>query len=180
MNKELHFLDSVLYLIGGNATKWSKTIEKIGVTLNFISGVGILAVVTALLPSVLNIKKIIQTEAELSKSLATSGGQLGITKDQAILLRKGMKSLGIGTLKAMDAISEISKSGKIGKESLELVTKAAVDLEKRLLVFLLKKRLKKYAKLQDEPSKKLLLKLLRKRLCTSCYFRVRDCARTNR
>ena len=66
-----------------------------------------------------------------------------------------MQSLGIGTLKAAGAITEIAKAGNIGKDSLDLVTKAAVDMEKTAGVSI-EETVRQYAKLQDEPTKGLL------------------------
>lgn len=140
---------------GGEANfKYIASLDKMGRAFSTVAATGVAALIAGLILLALEYKKIIQLESELSVALATSGGALGITKDQAVATAQSMESLGIGTLKAVGAISEIAKAGNIGKESLELVTKAAIDLEKTAGVGI-EETAKQYAKLQEEPAKAL-------------------------
>lgn len=134
--------------------KYIASLEKIGKVASTVVAVNIAGLIAALIALALEYKKIIQAEAELSSALALSGGALGITKDQAVATAESMSALGIGTIKAITAITEIAKAGNIGKDSLELVTKAAVDLEKVAGVSI-EETAKQYAKLQTEPAKAL-------------------------
>ena len=122
--------------------------------LSKVAATGVAAMIAGMILLGLEYKKIIQAEAELSNALATSGGALGISKAEAVAAAEGMASLGVGTLKAVDAITEIAKAGNIGKESLELITKAAVDLEKTAGVSI-EETAKQYAKIQEDPAKAL-------------------------
>jgi len=135
--------------------KYVASLEKISKAAAATAAGGIAALILVVALLALEYKKIIQAESDLSKALATSGGALGITRDQAVAAAEGMSSLGIGTLKAMSAFTEIAKAGNIGKSSLELVTKAAVELEKTAGVSI-EETAKQYAKLQEEPSKALI------------------------
>ena len=140
---------------GGEANfKYIASLDKMGKTFSMVAATGVAALIAGLILLALEYKKIIQIESELSVALATSGGALGITRDQAVATAQSMESLGIGTLKAMGAISEIAKAGNIGKDSLELITKAAIDLEKTAGVSI-EETAKQYAKLQEDPAKAL-------------------------
>jgi len=135
--------------------KYVASLEKISKAAAATAAGGIAALILVITLLALEYKKIIQAESDLSKALATSGGALGLTRDQAVAAAEGMSSLGVGTLKAMSAFTEIAKAGNIGKSSLELVTKAAVDLEKTAGVSI-EETAKQYAKLQEEPAKALI------------------------
>lgn len=140
---------------GGEANfKYIASLDKIGKTFSAVAATGIAAMIAGMILLGLEYKKIIQAEAELTNALATSGGALGISKTEAIAAAEGMTSLGVGTLKAVAAITEIAKAGNIGKESLELITKSAIDLEKTAGISI-EETAKQFAKLQEEPAKAL-------------------------
>ncbi len=134
--------------------KYIGSIQKIGTAFSALAGIGIAAVITALVTLGLEYKKILQSESELSVALATSGGALGLSKDQAVQYAQGMQSIGVGTLKAQEAIVEFAKAGKVGKDSLDLIIKSAVELEKTAGVAI-GETAKQFAKLQDAPTKTL-------------------------
>lgn len=140
---------------GGEANfKYIASLDKIGKTFSAVAATGIAAMIAGMILLGLEYKKIIQAEAELTNALATSGGALGISKTEAIAAAEGMASFGVGTLKAVAAITEIAKAGNIGKESLELITKSAIDLEKTAGISI-EETAKQFAKLQEEPAKAL-------------------------
>jgi hypothetical protein len=140
---------------GGEANfKYIASLDKIGKTFSAVAATGIAAMIAGMILLGLEYKKIIQAEAELTNALATSGGALDISKTEAIAAAEGMTSLGVGTLKAVAAITEIAKAGNIGKESLELITKSAIDLEKTAGISI-EETAKQFAKLQEEPAKAL-------------------------
>ena len=140
---------------GGEANfKYIASLDKIGETFSAVAATGIAAMIAGMILLGLEYKKIIQAEAELTNALAISGGALGISKTEAVAAAEGMASLGVGTLKAVAAITEIAKAGNIGKESLELITKSAIDLEKTAGISI-EETAKQFAKLQEEPAKAL-------------------------
>jgi phage-related minor tail protein len=140
---------------GGEANfKYIASLDKIGKTFSAVAATGIAAMIAGMILLGLEYKKIIQAEAELTNALATSGGALGISKTEAVAAAEGMASFGIGTLKAGAAITEIAKAGNIGKESIDLITKSAVDLEKTTGISI-EETIKQFAKLQEEPAKAL-------------------------
>ena len=140
---------------GGEANfKYIASLDKIGKTFSTVAATGIAAMIAGMILLGLEYKKIIQAEAELTNALATSGGALGISKTEAIAAAEGMASFGVGTLKAVAAITEIAKAGNIGKESIDLITKSAVDLEKTAGISV-EETVKQFAKLQEEPAKAL-------------------------
>jgi hypothetical protein len=132
------------------AQRWAKLSDVLSKSV----AVGFAAVLTVLIAMAVEYKKIIQVESELSKALATSGGAMGFSKDQAVAYAESMQAVGVGTLKAMDAIAEFAKAGKVGKDGLDLIIKSAIDLEKYAGVAI-SETAKQYAKLQDEPTKAL-------------------------
>ena len=134
--------------------KYIASLQRIGAVASTVAATGIAALIAGMILLGLEYKKIIQAEAELTNALATSGGALGISKTEAVAAAEGMASLGVGTLKAVAAITEIAKAGNIGKESLELITKAAIDLEKTAGISI-EETAKQYAKLQEDPAKAL-------------------------
>lgn len=133
------------------AQRWAKLSD----VLSKGVAVGFAAVITVLAAMAVEYKNIIQAEGELSKALATSGGAMGLSKDQAVAYAESMKGIGVGTLKAMAAITEFTKVGKIGKDGLDLIIKSALDLEKYAGVAI-SETAKKFAEIQDEPTKALI------------------------
>lgn len=134
--------------------KYIASLQRIGAVASTVAATGIAALIALLVTMALEYKKIIETEKQLSVALATSGGAMAMSKDQAVAYAEGMQSIGVGTLKAMNAITEFAKAGKIGKDGLDLIIKSALDLEKYAGVSIAETA-KQYAKLQDEPSKAL-------------------------
>lgn len=134
--------------------KYIASIQKLGNAFSVVAGVGIAALIAGLVAVGLEYKKILQSEAELSVALATSGGALGFSKDQAVQYAQSLQGVGIGTLKAQEAIAEFAKAGKIGQDGLTGLMKAAVDFEKTTGTAL-SETAKQYAKLQDAPGKTL-------------------------
>lgn len=136
-------------------SQYAAKIAKLSTSLTLFTSVGLAGMLAVLVAMTIEYKNIIQSESELSKALATSGGALGFSKDQAVAYAEGMKSVGVGTLKAMDAITEFAKVGKVGKEGLDGLIKSAINLEKYAGVPI-EETAKKFAKLQDEPTKALI------------------------
>jgi len=134
--------------------KYIASLEKISKSASMVAATGIAALIVAVITLGLEYKKIIQSEGDLSKALATSGGAIGFSKDQAVAYAEGMKSIGVGTLQAMGAITEFTKVGKIGKDGLDMIIKSAIDLEKNAGIPI-SETAKKFAELQDAPTKAL-------------------------
>lgn len=134
--------------------KYIGTINQIGEAAAKTATVGIAALLTMFVAIGIEYKKIIQTASELSKALATSGGALAMSKDQATAYADSLKGIGVGALKAQEAITEFAKVGKVGATGFDAVVKAAVEMEKTLGVSL-EDTAKQYAKLQDTPTKTL-------------------------
>lgn len=134
--------------------KYIASLDRIGKVASMVAATGIAAIIAGVIALGIEYKKIINTESELSVALATSGGAMAMSKDQAITYAEGMKSIGVGTLQAMNAITEFTKVGKIGKDGLDMIIKSAIDLEKYAGVPI-SETAKKFAELQDDPTKAL-------------------------
>ena len=135
--------------------KYIASMQKLGNVASGVSAGGLAALLAILIAMAVEYKNIVQAEGELFKALATSGGAIGISKDQAVAYAESMQAVGVGTLKAMNAITEFTKAGKIGKEGLDGLIKSAINLEKYAGVPI-EETAKKFAKLQDEPTKALI------------------------
>lgn len=133
------------------ASHWGKLSDILSKSV----AVGFAAVLATLVAMAIEYKNIIRVEGELSKALATSGGAMGFSKDQAVAYAESMKGIGVGTLKAVEAITEFTKVGKIGKDGLDLIIKSAIELEKYAGVAITETA-KKFSELQDEPTKALV------------------------
>lgn len=135
--------------------RWIGVMQRFGETATKVMAVGILALVTALTAMALKYKEIIQSENELSKALALNGGAMDMTKESAIAYADSMKQVGIGNLKAQEAMTEFINAGAMGAETMDAAREAAVALEKYAGIAL-SDTAKEFAKLQDEPSKALI------------------------
>ena len=135
--------------------RWIGVMQRFGETATKVMAVGILALVTAMVAMAMKYKEIIQSENELSKALALNGGAMDMTKESAIAYADSMKQVGIGNLKAQEAMTEFINAGAMGAETMDAAREAAVALEKYAGIAL-SDTAKEFAKLQDEPSKALI------------------------
>ena len=135
--------------------RWIGVMQRFGETATKVMAVGILALVTAMVALAMKYKEIIQSEYELSKALALNGGAMDMTKESAIAYADSMKQVGIGNLKAQEAMTAFINAGAMGAETMDAAREAAVALEKYAGIAL-SDTAKEFAKLQDEPSKALI------------------------
>lgn len=131
------------------------TLQKVGTVLNIIAGVGIGAAIAALISFGVALREVIKQESEASKIAAMYGGQLGLTQDKILTLSKayaGSKG-NIGTF--IEAINEAARAGNISSDSLEQITKAAVNLEK-VGGQSVKESMKQFSDLGEKPTETLI------------------------
>lgn len=120
-----------------NMTKWGTigtTLQSAftgaAVALRLITGVGVLAVVSAVLALIIAFKNVIQEQTALSSALIMTGASLGFTKEEAISFANSMEGFGISQTKATAAITAFAKEGVRIESDLQNITKAAADLER--------------------------------------------------
>lgn len=140
---------------GEASFRWIGVMQRFGERATKVMAVGILALVTALTAMAMKYKEIIQSEYELSKALALNGGAMDMTKESAIAYADSMKQVGVGNLKAQEAMTAFINAGAMGAETMDAAREAAVALEKYAGIAL-SDTAKEFAKLQDEPSKALI------------------------
>ena len=117
--------------------------------LNFAK-FGAAAAAAALAVLALEYIKIIKAETELSRSLAMTGAMLGLTKEQAVQYSKELSNVAGSTLKVQQVITEMGRVGKLGSDSIKLVTEAAVNLEKYGGVAIAD-TVKRFSEISDKP-----------------------------
>lgn len=137
------------------AAKLSSNIDKVSGALTGVLGVAIAGSVVALGALALGYAEVISAQSSLSKELATSGGALSITRDQAVQLAEGMRGVSGTTLDIMKVFEQVAKAGNIGSDSLEMVTKSALDMQ-RYTGQSIEETVKQFASLEDAPVKALL------------------------
>ena len=117
-------------ILGKNSSLLVGSIRAIGTAAAFSTGllVTIAGVIAATLPFA--IFKAMRQNDELVKSLTLSGGALAVTTSEAYNFALAMEETGVRTSKALVVIAEMGKTGKLGSDSIAMVTRAAVDLEK--------------------------------------------------
>lgn len=137
-----------------NAAALSSNIDKVSGALTGVLGVAIAGSIIALGAMGVELANIIKTEAELSKALATSGGDLNMTKTQAMEMAAGMRGASGSVLDIAKAFAEAAKAGNIGSDSLEMVTRSALDME-RYAGQSIAETMKQFAAMEDKPVKAL-------------------------
>lgn len=125
-------------------------LERLQKSFATLGKVGILLVVSALAALSVAAYKVITSTNELDKSLVLNGASLGLTKAQAVQYAESLNVVGVTTLKGIEAITEMAKVGGLGRDSIALITKAAVDLEKYGGVAI-KDTVAEFVKLKDKP-----------------------------
>lgn len=106
--------------------------------------------VGALIAMAVALKQVISENDTLAKSLALSGGALGISQSSAIEYVKSLGEVGVTTGKATEAIAEMAKAGVFAKEDILLVGKAAADMATYAGIGV-DDTVKQFAKLKEKP-----------------------------
>ncbi|ASJ79176.1 tail tape measure protein lambda [Curvibacter phage P26059A] len=89
-------------------------------------------------------------EDALSKSLALTGGSMGLNKESAIAYANSLNDIGISTSKAIDVIQAMAKEGGFLSKEISLVATTAVKMQKDAGVAI-EETVKHFAKLKDKP-----------------------------
>lgn len=117
---------------------------------------GALAVSTvALIGFGVGLKQVIKEEDNLAKQLALTGGALNVTMTEAIAYAKALDSGNVSTGRAIEVITEMAKAGNLGRNSINMITKAAVDMELYAGVAIAD-TVKAYSKMQEKPVEALI------------------------
>lgn len=66
----------------------------------------------------------------LVRSMALSNGQLGITSSQAFAAANAMEGLGYSAGKTLEVVEQMGKGGELTANQIQMVSKAAIDLER--------------------------------------------------
>lgn len=133
----------------GTATT-ATALKKFGDSMDIIGKVGIIGLITTVLALGTAFIQTMNEGTELSKVLNLNGATLGLTKKSAYEYAIALNDVGIKTSSAVKVISEMAKVGNLGRDSIGLVTKAAVDLEKYGGVAI-EETVKQFSKLKEKP-----------------------------
>ncbi len=125
-------------------------IEKLSLVLTRLQTVGILAIITGLIAMGAAMLQTMKQSTALSQNLTLQGAKLGLTSKEAYHYAEAITQAGISTSKAVAVISEMAKVGGIGKESIAMITEAAVGLEKYGGVAI-EDTVKQFGKLREKP-----------------------------
>lgn len=118
------------------------------------SKIAIGGAVAALVTLGIAMSQVIDEESRLSKSLALSGGALGLNKDSAYAMANALATTGISVGKTIAVISEMSNASSLASKDISMITNTAVTLEK-VAGIAIKDTVKEFEKLAKEPSKAL-------------------------
>lgn len=155
LNKALHYTDSVLYLIGGRATWFSKILATLGTIASATFGAGIFAIVAGLGALAVGLKQVITQENELNRAVAISGGSMGATAEIANTYVARLGEVTGNSTKANEALIAMAKAGNITSDSIMLVGEAAIALNKATGVPI-EETVKQFDKLATAPGKTLI------------------------
>lgn len=92
---------------------------------------------------------------DLTRSLVLTGGSMDLTARQALVMAESMNEAGIGTSKALIAMTAMAKQGGFVTSEIEMVTKSAVDLQKYGGVAI-EDTIKSFAKMREKPVEALI------------------------
>lgn len=147
--------NAVLEVSAATGNMFSLSLMAIGNMIPALVGGALAAGTAALIGLGVGLKQVIAEEDNLAKQLALSGGALNITTTEAIAYAKALDDGNISTGRAIEVISEMAKAGHLGKESIEIVTKAAVDMQLYAGVAI-KDTVEAFAKMGEKPVESLL------------------------
>lgn len=89
-------------------------------------------------------------EDALSKSLALTGGSMGLNKESAVAYANSLNDVGVSTSKAIDVMQAMAKEGGFLSKEISLVATTAVKMQKDAGVAI-EETVKHFAKLKDKP-----------------------------
>lgn len=102
----------------------------LGTAITAFAAVSIAGLIVGLAGLAIGYYKVIKENDELAKSLALTGGALSISQTTALSYVKTLGTMGVTTGDATTAIVEMAKAGNITSDSILMIGKAAVDMEK--------------------------------------------------
>lgn len=145
------FLMGQSFIINGkNSDEFAAALERVKLAGITLGKIGIIAVIAALATLTIAAYQSITAQNELSKSLVLTGGSLGLTKSAAVAYAESMNKIGISTSQGISVITEMAKVGGFAKDSIALVTRSAIDMEKYAGVAI-SETVKQFAKMKEKP-----------------------------
>lgn len=129
-SSSLEYLRYQVALAAGSMSGFATAISTVSTFAMGAFSVMIGVVAAGLIALPFALAAVIKEQNALSIALATTGGNLGLTTQEAITYASSMNSAGISTSKAMEVIAEMSKTGVLGAKSIDMITESAVNLEK--------------------------------------------------
>jgi phage-related minor tail protein len=145
------FLMGQSFIINGrNSDEFAAALERVRLASITLGKIGIIAVIAALATLSIAAYQSIKEQNELSKSLILTGGSLGLTKNAAVAYAASMNTIGISTSQGISVITEMAKVGGFAQESIALVTRSAIDME-RYAGVAISETVKQFAKMKEKP-----------------------------
>jgi hypothetical protein len=129
MNSLLEGGKRLLAAQGEEGFKYIGMLNRAGAVLTGVFAVGIAAGALVVVALGIAFAQVTKAQDDLTKSLVSSGAQLGLSNVDAIALAESLRGVGSTSVEILAAFTQISESGKISRESLVAVAEAALLLE---------------------------------------------------
>lgn len=139
----------MLNFVGANSIL-IKGLNLMGSVLAGIVGAGLFSAIAAIGALGVAYFKAGQEQDKMTKQLALTGGSLGLTTSRAIDMANSMNAVGVSTSAAMSVITAMAKEGGFVTKEIEMVTKAALDMQKYASVSI-EDTVKAFAKMKEKP-----------------------------
>jgi Prophage tail length tape measure protein len=138
----------------GEDSKFAGFIKSVSPLITGLAATGILLIVTAIIALGVAFKNILAVQHELNTALVTTGASLALTKEEAMKMSDAFSSGSATSIGVLKVLTEIAQAGNLSKDSIEGITKSAVEMNRYLGVST-KSVVDEYSKLATDPVKTL-------------------------
>jgi lambda family phage tail tape measure protein len=139
----------MLTFVGANSIL-IKGLALMGSVLAGVVGVGLLGAIVGIGALGVAYFKAGQEQDKMTKQLALTGGSLGLTTARAVDMATSMNTVGVSTSAAISVITAMAKEGGFVTKEIEMVTKAALDMQKYASIAI-EDTVKAFAKMKEKP-----------------------------
>lgn len=150
LTKSLALGSAAMEALGGNTDALNKKLKELGISLISFAKMGVIGLILALTAMSVAMYQAMAQSTELNKAIVLQGASLGLTGEAAYKYAESMSGIGATTTKAVAVISEMAKVGGLGRDSIAMITEAAIGLEKYGGVAIAD-TVKQFGKLREKP-----------------------------
>jgi len=119
--------------------------------VRILAGIGIVSSIATIVALGVALTDVIKQESALSKAVAESGVSMGLSKQAALDYALSLSEVNGSVTKTVDVLTLMASEGVFVKESIDDITKSAIDMDKYLGVSI-DKTVSKYADMVKGPS----------------------------